>query len=118
MADCLKILAKHEDSGVLPLIVHLENVARIAERIAANYGMDTGVARKGAVLHDIGKVSPLFQQTLMHGYVRMPGFIFRHEYNHENELRLESKRNAKFYSKRNVIEISHTQWSKRRSIYN
>lgn len=79
MADCLKILAKHEDSGALPLIVHLENVARIAERIAANYGMDTGVARKGAVLHDIGKVSPLFQQTLRHGYVRMPGFIFRHE---------------------------------------
>ena len=25
MADCLKILAKHEDSGALPLIVHLEN---------------------------------------------------------------------------------------------
>lgn len=79
MADCLKILAKHEDSGALPLIVHLDNVARIAERIAVNYGMDAGIARKGAVLHDIGKVSPLFQQTLRHGYVRMPGFIFRHE---------------------------------------
>ena len=79
MADCLKILAKHEDSGGLPLIVHLENVARIAESIAVNYGMDADVARKGAVLHDIGKVSPLFQQTLKHGYVRMPGFVFRHE---------------------------------------
>lgn len=79
MNDCLKILAKHEDSGALPLIVHLDNVARIAERIAVNYGMDAGIARKGAVLHDIGKVSPLFQQTLRHGYVRMPGFIFRHE---------------------------------------
>lgn len=79
MADCLKILAKHEDRGGLPLIVHLENVARIAESIAVNYGMDADVARKGAVLHDIGKVSPLFQQTLKHGYVRMPGFVFRHE---------------------------------------
>ena len=79
MDDCLKILAKHEESGGLPLIVHLKNVARIAERIAANYGMDAGIVWRGAVLHDIGKVSPLFQQTLKHGYVRMPGFIFRHE---------------------------------------
>lgn len=79
MGDCLKILAKHEDSGGLPLIVHLENVARIAECIAVNYDMNAGIARRGAVLHDIGKVSPLFQQTLKHGYVRMPGFIFRHE---------------------------------------
>ena len=79
MADYLKILAKHEDSGGMPLIMHLENVARIAERIAIIYGMDADVARKGAVLHDIGKVSPLFQQTLRHTYVRKPGFIFRHE---------------------------------------
>lgn len=79
MDDSLKILAKHEESGGLPLIVHLENVACVAECIAANYGMDADIARKGAILHDIGKTSPLFQQTLKQGYVRMPGFIFRHE---------------------------------------
>lgn len=73
------ILAKHEDSGGFPLVDHLENVERVAGRIAAQNGMDVRIARRGAVLHDIGKVSPLFQQTLKHGYVRMPGFIFRHE---------------------------------------
>ena len=79
MDDYRNILAKHEDSGGLPLVTHLESVACVAGRIAAKNGMDVRIARKGAVLHDIGKVSPLFQQTLKHGYVRMPGFIFRHE---------------------------------------
>lgn len=72
-------MAKHEDSGGLSLVEHLENVARIARRIADQNGMDVRIAHRGAILHDIGKVSPLFQQTLKHGYVRMPGFIFRHE---------------------------------------
>ena len=79
MNGYLDILAKHEDSGGLSLVQHLESVARVANRIAAQYGMDVRIAHKGAILHDIGKVSPLFQQTLKHGYVRMPGFIFRHE---------------------------------------
>ena len=79
MDDYRNILAKHEDSGGLPLVTHLESVACVAGRIAAKNGMDVRIARRGAVLHDIGKVSPLFQQTLKHGYVRMPGFIFRHE---------------------------------------
>ena len=73
------ILAKHEDAGGLPLTVHLEHVAKIAEKIAVQYGMPADIAGKGAVLHDIGKVSPLFQQTMRHGFIRPPDYIFRHE---------------------------------------
>lgn len=79
MNDYHNILAKHEDNGGLSLVAHLKSVARVAELIAAKNGMDVGISRKGAILHDIGKASPLFQQTLRRGYMRMPGFIFRHE---------------------------------------
>ena len=74
-----EIYAKHEDDGALPLIQHLYGVAQVAVKIAAGCGMNQELARKGAILHDIGKVSHVFQQTLRHGYLRPPGFIFRHE---------------------------------------
>lgn len=73
------ILAKHEDYGQIPLIQHLKDVSKAAVLIARNMGLDTEIARKGAILHDIGKVSPLFQQQLKHGYLRAPNFVFRHE---------------------------------------
>ncbi len=73
------ILAKHEDEGGMPLSVHLQCVASVAVVIARHAGLDEELARKGAILHDIGKVSPLFQQTLKHGYIRRPDFVFRHE---------------------------------------
>lgn len=73
------ILAKHEDCGSMPLLEHLSEVAAVAEVIAGNLGLDPALARKGAILHDIGKVSPLFQQKLKQGYRMRPGFIFRHE---------------------------------------
>lgn len=73
------ILAKHEDSGGMPLTTHLKSVADAAVVVARYSGLDEDIARKGAILHDIGKVSPLFQNTLKHAYVRQPGFCFRHE---------------------------------------
>lgn len=73
------ILAKHEDDGFVPLSEHLRLVSLIAEKIAQNSGMDSCLAKKGAILHDIGKTSCVFQKTLRHGYKRPPGFIFRHE---------------------------------------
>ena len=73
------ILAKHEDSGGMPLTQHLKAVADVAIVIARNVGLDPDLAFKGAVLHDIGKTSPLFQMSLKHGYVQQPGFTFRHE---------------------------------------
>lgn len=73
------ILAKHEDNGLIPLSEHLLWVAMSAEAIACNIGLDASLAKKGALLHDIGKASSVFQKTLKHGYVRPCDFIFRHE---------------------------------------
>ncbi|MCX4337480.1 CRISPR-associated helicase Cas3' [Ileibacterium valens] len=73
------ILGKHEDDGAMPLSEHLESVASVAVVVAGNLGLDPALARKGAILHDIGKTSPMFQQKMKRGYVMKPGFIFRHE---------------------------------------
>jgi CRISPR-associated endonuclease/helicase Cas3 len=74
-----EILAKSEESGLVPLWKHLQDVSEVAVVVAHNLGMDETIAYKGAILHDIGKVSPLFQQTLKKGFMRPPHFIFRHE---------------------------------------
>ncbi|NCA75546.1 MAG: CRISPR-associated helicase Cas3' [Alphaproteobacteria bacterium] len=73
------ILAKGEENGQVPLFQHLSEVALLAEKVAQHLGLDTSIARKGAILHDIGKVSPLFQRTLHKNFQRPPGFLFRHE---------------------------------------
>lgn len=73
------ILAKHEDFGGMPLTQHLKDVADAAVVIAQHVGLDPDLAFKGAVLHDIGKASPLFQITLKHDYIQQPDFTFRHE---------------------------------------
>src|SRR5581483_3982200 len=73
------ILAKSEKYGKLPLIRHLQEVALLAERIAENLGLNKQIARTGAILHDIGKTSPVFQKTLCPNFKRPPGFVFRHE---------------------------------------
>lgn len=79
MSDFDYILAKHEDDGGMLLTTHLKSVADAAVVIARHVGLNEDLARKGAILHDIGKVSPLFQRTLKHGYTHQPGFCFRHE---------------------------------------
>jgi CRISPR-associated endonuclease/helicase Cas3 len=47
-----------------PLVTHLEQVALVAEKIAKEFSMDSNIARQGAILHDIGKASPIFQKRL------------------------------------------------------
>ncbi|MDR1582656.1 MAG: CRISPR-associated helicase Cas3' [Prevotellaceae bacterium] len=76
MKNINEILAKREGT---PLAQHLEEVAQLAVIVARNLHLDEKIAYKGAILHDIGKVSPLFQQTLKPNYIHKPGFIFRHE---------------------------------------
>lgn len=73
------ILAKHEDFGGMTLTQHLKDVADTAVVIAKQVGLDPDLAFKGAVLHDIGKASLLFQKTLKHDYIQQPDFTFRHE---------------------------------------
>jgi len=64
MGYFVDILAKSEENGHVTLVQHLSEVALIAEKVASNLGLDASIAKRGAILHDIGKVSPLFQQTL------------------------------------------------------
>jgi CRISPR-associated endonuclease/helicase Cas3 len=73
------ILAKGEENGRVTLVQHLSEVALLAEKVAQHLGLDTSIARKGAILHDIGKASSLFQETLKKNFQRPPGFLFRHE---------------------------------------
>ncbi len=79
MNDHKEILAKGSINGSTPLCTHLKNVADAAEIIAAHLGLDSAVARVGGLLHDIGKASPVFQQTLSSKFRPRPGCVFRHE---------------------------------------
>jgi CRISPR-associated endonuclease/helicase Cas3 len=56
------ILAKGEENRRVTLVQHLSEVAILAEKVAHHLGLDTSIARKGAILHDIGKTSYLFQK--------------------------------------------------------
>lgn len=75
------ILAKSVENGGTTLKVHLESVARFAVLAARRMNLDPEIARLGALLHDIGKANPLFQQSLMVDKQKVPGceLIFRHE---------------------------------------
>lgn len=74
-----EILAKSEGNGLVTLYQHLKDVASFASAIAVNIGLDEHIARQGAILHDIGKASPTFQQKLKKACRPRPGFVFRHE---------------------------------------
>lgn len=73
----LDILAKSD--GNISLYQHLKNVADVSCVMAKHLGLKQDIAREGALIHDIGKVSPVFQKTLCKSYKPMPGHVFRHE---------------------------------------
>ncbi|MBY5958968.1 CRISPR-associated helicase Cas3' [Membranicola marinus] len=50
------------------LYEHLSYVKIVIEKIASTKGIDKTVAAKGAILHDIGKVHPIFQKRLQPEY--------------------------------------------------
>lgn len=75
MIPCSQIRAKGVPDNT-PLFLHLEQVVVASEAIAKAKGMDVSIARAGALLHDIGKASPVFQAQL--NGVR-PKRFFRHE---------------------------------------
>ena len=74
------IKAKSATNGDIPLKEHLLSVKKYAVSAANYFGLDENIAIKGALLHDIGKASPLFQRTLKKGYYPSPQEMsFRHE---------------------------------------
>lgn len=74
-----EILAKSMQNGNICLYQHLKDVAEVAITVSGHVGMDKKVAFEGAILHDIGKTSPVFQKTLKPSFKPQPGFVFRHE---------------------------------------
>nr|WP_321451040.1 CRISPR-associated helicase Cas3' [uncultured Carboxylicivirga sp.] len=70
----IKAKGKPEDTT---LYEHLLFVSEVAQKIAENTGFDKEIARLGAILHDIGKASSVFQSRLNEN--KRPDTPFRHE---------------------------------------
>ncbi|MFV0506156.1 MAG: CRISPR-associated helicase Cas3' [Bacteroidales bacterium] len=76
---CSHIKAKGKPDFT-PLSTHLEDVSLASQKFAQYLGMDVEIARLGAILHDIGKASSVFQERLSPNYNYREGEkSFRHE---------------------------------------
>lgn len=73
------ILAKSISNGGITLIDHLSQVKIAALAIADYLGMDKTIAILGAILHDIGKASLVFQERLKPNFNWLLAQPFRHE---------------------------------------
>lgn len=79
MIVCNHIKAKGKPDFT-PLYTHLSHVVLVAEKIAENLAFDKTIARYGAIMHDIGKANPIFQERLKPDYIRKENEnTFRHE---------------------------------------
>ena len=79
MVVCEHIKAKGKPDFT-PLYSHLQHVVLTAEKVADALGFDKQIARQGAILHDIGKASPIFQARLQPDYRRKESDkTYRHE---------------------------------------
>ncbi len=79
MVVCEHIKAKGKPDFT-PLHTHLQQVVLAIEKIADSLGFDKEIAKYGAILHDIGKTSPIFQERLLPSYRRKESDkVFRHE---------------------------------------
>lgn len=79
MVVCEHIKAKGKPDFT-PLFTHLQHVVLAAEKVADALGFDKQIAVQGAILHDIGKASPIFQARLQPHYRRKESDkTYRHE---------------------------------------
>ena len=72
-----KKFRENDDVKFLTLEEHLSHVVFVIEKLAIYHKMDSKVAKIGAIIHDIGKASTVFQNYLKYNNVN--SFIFRHE---------------------------------------
>lgn len=77
MDICHHIKAKGAPESTT-LYNHLYHVRLSIEKFAECLDFDVEIAKMGAVFHDIGKASPIFQKRLVSGY-RIGQSTFRHE---------------------------------------
>lgn len=61
-----EILAKSQNYGGLSLLEHTQQVTQAIEKFARHYAFnfDINIAKKGAILHDLGKAHPHFQRRM------------------------------------------------------
>lgn len=61
-----EILAKSKNYGSLTLLEHTQQVTEAIEKFATHfaYGFDVNLAKRGAILHDLGKAHPHFQRKI------------------------------------------------------
>lgn len=79
MDVCTHIKAKGKPDYT-SLYKHLKQVGSTIELLAEKLGFNKETARLGAILHDIGKVSPVFQERLKPNYKRKDtDETYRHE---------------------------------------
>lgn len=64
MNPCPDIYAKSIHYGGITLFDHLMHVKATIEKMAMEWQLDVEIARHGALLHDIGKSHPVFQERL------------------------------------------------------
>ncbi|MGE5496738.1 MAG: CRISPR-associated endonuclease Cas3'', partial [Syntrophothermus sp.] len=87
MRQLNEIYAKSINYGSLSLLEHTQHVTKAIEVFACNYNFDFNIelARKGAILHDLGKAHPHFQRKInnINGISldknRAWNFVHRHE---------------------------------------
>lgn len=62
------------------LFDHLDHVRMATEKFASHLGLDVNVAKAGAILHDIGKTSPVFQKRIKDDFEYNENTLpYRHE---------------------------------------
>ena len=83
------IKAKTSDQGGLSLLDHTKQVHKCIEKIAKGFHreFDFEIAKKGAILHDLGKAHPFFQQYIS-GYQAKSAFEQeqRNKFKHRHEI--------------------------------
>ncbi|MCC7467458.1 MAG: CRISPR-associated endonuclease Cas3'', partial [Saprospiraceae bacterium] len=62
--NAMEPLAKSKANGGLTLLQHTQHVVLAVEKFAADLGFSVEIARKGAILHDLGKAHPHFQNKI------------------------------------------------------
>ena len=88
MKPLSEILAKSINYGGLTLLQHTQQVAEVIEFFAEKYAheFDVDIAKKGAVLHDLGKAHPHFQRKIQNINSKSLYEKGKWDYTHRHEI--------------------------------
>ncbi|HYG37287.1 MAG TPA: CRISPR-associated endonuclease Cas3'', partial [Cytophagales bacterium] len=88
MESLNEILAKSKNYGNLTLLDHTRHVTQAIELFAQKYAFDFNIeiARKGAILHDLGKAHPYFQRKIQNINAKTLKEKRELEYVHRHEI--------------------------------